>query len=405
MSSRTDSALVFGADSQIGLTMCRELAEHGVDVYAIGATRRAVGLHSRAVKKGWVRSPGEEPIAMVNRLAAEFAIPVMLVVGENNINYFNERRNELRGIRALIPEPDVMQRALDKAYVCTIAEQLGIDVPRTFVVRNPEEIESVASALSYPVVLKWANPHAVIGALREQRIRLEKTRYCYSSEELSAHLHTFDAVGSYPLVQSFAAGHGLGHMLFMHQGRAVLRFQHRRLHEWPPEGGASSLCESLPAEMHADLVEKSIALLQRLEWEGAAMVEYRHDPSTGRSVLMEVNGRFWGSLPLAYYAGAPFVWLTYSIIGKGEEPVLEPYRTGLRCGSVIPELKRLHRILFRPDLIQNRQLRFSPIGSVVDFLGNQMSPFRRDYVFAWSDPMPAIADLWFGLVEAMDSSR
>lgn len=403
MSSASNSALVFGVDSQIGLTMCRELAAHGVEVYAIGNDRRAVGLHSRAVKKGWVRTSDEEPLAMVNRLAAEYAIPLMLVVGENNINYFNERRHELRGIRALIPEPEIMQGVLDKAHVCSIAEQLGIEVPKTHVIRSPGEIEAVVADLRYPVVLKWANPHAVISALREHRVRLEKTRYCYTAEELATHLHTFDPVGAYPLVQSFAAGHGLGQMLFMHHGRAVLRFQHRRLHEWPPEGGASSLCESLAPDAHADLMEKSIALLQRLEWEGAAMVEYRHDPATGRSVLMEVNGRFWGSLPLAYHAGAPFVWLTYSILGKGEAPVLSPYRTGLRCGSVVPELKRLHRIVARPDLIQNRQLRFSRTGSVVDFLANQLSPFRRHYVFRWSDPMPALADLWFGLREAMGS--
>ena len=37
------------------------------------------------------------------------------------------------------------------------------------------------------------------------------------------------------------------------------------------------------------------------------MVEYRHDPSTGRCCLMEINGRFWGSLQLAIDAGVDFV--------------------------------------------------------------------------------------------------
>ena len=36
------------------------------------------------------------------------------------------------------------------------------------------------------------------------------------------------------------------------------------------------------------------------------MVEYRHDPLSGQYWLMEVNGRFWGSLPLATAAGADF---------------------------------------------------------------------------------------------------
>lgn len=33
------------------------------------------------------------------------------------------------------------------------------------------------------------------------------------------------------------------------------------------------------------------------------MVEYRHDPKTGKYWLMEVNGRFWGACRLRYIAG------------------------------------------------------------------------------------------------------
>ena len=36
--------------------------------------------------------------------------------------------------------------------------------------------------------------------------------------------------------------------------------------------------------------------------------------------LMEINGRFWGSLPLAYHAGTRFAWLTYAALGLGERP-------------------------------------------------------------------------------------
>ena len=98
-----------------------------------------------------------------------------------------------------------------------------------------------------------------------------------------------------PLVQSFCPGHGLGHMIFMHGGEALIRFQHRRISEWPPEGGSSTICESLPLTENADLLQKSVELLRAIGWEGAAMVEYRFEPRTGRAMLMEVNGRFWAA--------------------------------------------------------------------------------------------------------------
>ena len=42
--AEADRALVFGLDTQIGLTVVRELAAHGVTVYGVGHDRRAVGL-------------------------------------------------------------------------------------------------------------------------------------------------------------------------------------------------------------------------------------------------------------------------------------------------------------------------------------------------------------------------
>jgi hypothetical protein len=33
---------------------------------------------------------------------------------------------------------------------------------------------------------------------------------------------------------------GLGQFVLMKDGQALYRFQHRRLHEWPPDGGTST---------------------------------------------------------------------------------------------------------------------------------------------------------------------
>ena len=97
-------------------------------------------------------------------------------------------------------------------------------------------------------------------------------------------------------------------------GKTILAFQHRRLREFPPEGGIGVLCEALGPQ--PDLVEHSRRLLQEMRWEGVAMVEYRMDPATGRYALMEVNGRFWGSLPTAIHAGADFQFWLYQTCSR-----------------------------------------------------------------------------------------
>jgi predicted ATP-grasp superfamily ATP-dependent carboligase len=197
-----------------------------------------------------------------------------------------------------------MQRVLHKDQTYAAAGSVGIHVPRTLHPASLEEAAAAAPGLRYPVILKWADPNGAMQPLRRAGLSLDKLRYCADADELMAGLRRYEAVGIYPMVQEFCAGYGLGQFVLMRDGQAHCLFQHRRVHEWPPEGGISTLCVSLPPDQHAGLMEQSVALLRALDWEGVAMVEYRYDPATGRAALMEINGRFWGSLPLACQAGA-----------------------------------------------------------------------------------------------------
>lgn len=60
------------------------------------------------------------------------------------------------------------------------------------------------------------------------------------------------------------------------------------------------------------------------------MVEFKQDDATGVRYLMEINGRFWGSLQLAIDAGVDFpALLVAAALGEKTTPVLE-YQVGVR---------------------------------------------------------------------------
>ena len=88
------------------------------------------------------------------------------------------------------------------------------------------------------------------------------------------------------------------------RGRAVALFSHRRLRERPPWGGVSVLSESIA--LCPDARDYAHSLLDDLGWHGVAMVEFKRDARDGVPKLMEINGRFWGSLQLAIDAGVDF---------------------------------------------------------------------------------------------------
>lgn len=397
-------AIVLGIDSQIGLTVVRELGEHGVPVYGVAANKRGIGLYSRWLRRGYLRHKGDdETIALLNAISAETGAKFLLTVSEKDALFVAraEAEGRLPGLRPLVPAPDKMQFVIDKLSVCRLAEEIGIDIPRSWEPKDAAEAARPPEDLSYPNILKWRDPNQAAGALSGTGIPVLKSEYCYTVDELRRALGRYDVIGRYPLVQSFCPGVGLGHMVFMHDGQPILRFQHRRIGEWPPDGGISTLCESISLSENAALFALSVRLLQRIGWEGAAMVEYRFDPASGRAALMEINGRFWGSLPLAYHAGAPFAWLSYSVLGLGQSPEIGPYREGLVCRFMVPEIRRLFTLFFRRSSIQDRAMALNRWHALGQFFAGFFRPSTRYYVFSWRDPKPFFADLGFMAAKAL----
>ena len=298
-----------------------------------------------------------------------------------------------------------MAKVVNKDRCLAIARELGIDTPQTVAIASLDDLEASIETLSFPVVLKWSNPHLVSDALAARDLTLEKVEYASDPDELRAKLRVYDQIGAYPLIQSYCPGHGVGQMFLIRDGVPQLRFQHRRLHEWPPEGGFSSFCEAIDLTRNPEVQARSLALLRALDWEGAAMVEYRHDPVSGRFVLMEVNGRFWGSQALAFHAGAHFAW--HWLAGRldlppGSSPSIA---SGLRCRYMIPETYRLLRILFARDKIGPGAEQFSRFEALRDFLLGFVSPRTRYYVFWLRDPKPFLADLWFIAAKLLPGRR
>lgn len=387
-------AVVFGIDTPIGLTIVRDLGRHGVEVHGIARSGQALGLASRYLHSGLVRAGDEEGvIAQLAALGARLGSACLFAISEGDIALLNRHRARLTHYKIMFADKERMDSVLDKSHTYQAAASVGIRAPRTEQVSSMAEAAALCQSLRFPVVLKWANPLMVGRAVRASGLKVEKTVYCHTPAQLLAYLERFEPVGLFPLIQEYCPGYGLGQFILIRNGQVHYTFQHKRLHEWPPEGGFSSMCESVAREEHTELMAKSVALLRELSWEGVAMVEYRHDPLTGESALMEVNGRFWGSLPLAYHAGANFPMLCYRLLGLGEQVDNSPYRPGMRCRFMVPETKRLLRILFGQRHIADKTLVFRRLPTLAGFCADFLRPSSRYYVFDLHDPKPFFADL------------
>ena len=377
---------VLGADSPIGLTVIRELGEHGIPVLALGRTCQSLGRHSRYASSF---AKFEQPLdEWLPRFLTDHRLSAILGISEGDLLQLARLKGRLGATKVMCPDPDKLAIVLDKRRTLEVAAQIGIKVPRSWLPRRGEDHAARAAQLDYPVAVKWSDPPSVVERLKLQGLELEKVELAENPGELMAILDRYQPLGEWPLAQTWCPGYGLGQMLNMHGGRATLTFQHRRLREWPPSGGVSSLCEAVPLKQHREQMALSERLLKEIGWEGPAMVEYRYDPSSDTYWLMEVNGRFWGSMPLAHYAGAHFAWEYYRCQTQPEAECIQPATRKIRARYVAPDFKHLLAVLGDSSRSAWRRLRFA-----MRFFADFADPRVRYYVWSWRDPLPFLSEM------------
>lgn len=398
--TKLPAAIVLGVDTPIGLTIMRELGDRGVPVHAVGRSDRAIGRASRYCTS-FFRRPSEAELAdWLPQIIATTKAAALLAVSESDLVTLAALPPVIDGCQILSPRASPLNLVLDKRQTLDRAAKLGFDVPATWVPKADEDFERRAGGLTYPVVLKWADPTHITPLLERHLIPFAKAEFAASASELLGILARYRPLAAWPLVQSYCPGVGLGQMLFMAHGQGILKFQHRRLHEWPPEGGVSTLCCAEPLHRHAKQMQCSEDLLAAIGWEGPAMVEYRYDTSNDRYWLMEINGRFWGSLPLAWHCGAHFAWEAYrrAVSPQSEQAPLP--RSNLQARYMIPETRRLLGMLRGGRGIADPFFKSQPWRDLARYVFGFLDPRMRYYIFSWRDPAPFFADLFAVLAKA-----
>ncbi|HEX6052853.1 MAG TPA: ATP-grasp domain-containing protein [Gemmatimonadaceae bacterium] len=368
------------------LAIVRSLGRAGYRVFVCSPRRRSLAGVSRfAVAEAQVPDPLSQPAQFaeaVASLASRWQVEIVLPVSEEAILALLPAADRMAGVRIPTVPLDVFRRVADKEAVTALAATLGIAVPKQVVLRDKDGlIGSELAAISFPVVLKPARSVSGEGPDREKL----GVSYANDRDELQ-HMVEVLSPSAFPLLlQERIQGPGTGIFLLTWKGRLIAQFAHRRIREKPPSGGVSVCAESIEADPQA--VERSLTLLEALNWSGPAMVEFKQDRSTGRLYLMEINGRFWGSLQLAIDAGVDFPALLLGAALGAEPAPVTRYAVGVRVrwwwGEVDHLLARLRGRANSPEL-----------GSRLAAVGRFLWPGAgvKNEVWRVSDPRPALRE-------------
>lgn len=382
--------LVTDAGCSSALSIIRSLGRRGWRVIAADSDPCSSGFYSCYAAERLLYPPPKtsprECVTAICKAVRERKIDLIIPVTDIAILPLSASRERFEGLCTLaLPERDALEVVTDKARTLELARRLDVPVPRTVLVHSVQEALRHGPELGWPLVLKPA-----ASKLYHDREAVESFSVCYAAnpDDLARQIRPLE--GRCPvLLQQYCGGAGRGVDLLTYRGRVVAAFQHRRLREVPVTGGRSALCRSVPLD--PTLYNHAVRMLAALQWTGLAMVEFKGEGE--HAMLMEINGRVWGSMPLAVDSGMDFPARLADLWLYGPPSPETPPDTSYRVGVCARNLE-LDFMWIASVLLGRRRYSLLPMPrrrQALTALAQLANPAYRSDFLSLEDPWPALA--------------
>jgi D-aspartate ligase len=365
-----------------GLSFVRSLGRRRVPTLMLDSDR-LIGTYTRFGKVILLRPADEHPqewIDLLQFLGSRLNAPGILFPASDVYCLLVSQHAEIlrRHFRFIVPDPETVERIVNKRLQYGIAQAAGTPIPRTYFPESVEEVRRLSADVPYPCLLKPYKSH--IG----RRKLGKKVVVVHSPAELISEYARVSGGDTLFMVQEIIPGGD--HAIFDYlafwgaEGRELAWLTKRKLRQYPPLYGDSSLHITVEAPEVAAL---SRSLLRTINYRGFVGVEFKFDARDHTYRLMEVNARTHSSNQLAISAGVDFPWIGYQ------------YLAGFDPGSGTPSCFRPGVKGVNEEWDVQAYLTLRKSGSLT--LGSWLRSLRGTKaraIGAWDDPLPLAVGLW-----------
>ncbi len=271
-------------------------------------------------------------IADINAIVDEKHIDIIMPVYEDGIRTLLKNSFLLNHPEklALLSTYEDYNTATNKALLSQHLKTHGIPHPETEIFDKTKN-DTITTDLSFPIILKPAR------GIDGQGIHMVKDETALGA--------LFESINELYVIQEYIEGYDIDCSVLCKDGNILSHtIQKANLYESrahaPPIG-----IDFIEEHKLLDVVEP---LMRTLNWSGLAHIDLRYDQNTGTFKVIEVNGRFWGSLDASMQAGVNFVH-QYIQVSLGETIASSSYQTitYLNLKGVVKQMKKRPLILLR----------------------------------------------------------
>ncbi len=272
------------------LAIIRSLKKLGHQVDCIGHSKCLSSFSSSLNKVSYSQSLfNSQNIKKFIYLLEKEQYDYLIPIGANSVYLVNKFRVEIsKRVIINLASPESISTCLSKNKLLEISKEIGIKIPKIYKEKDLQKIRKNDNTLKRKLVIKPTS-----------ELFNKKVIYTSNIQKIEKYIKLKNDF----LVQEYIKGYGVGFFAIYDKGNLKDFFMHKRLRENPPSGGSSVYAESIYDQK---LFFYGKLILDKLNWHGVAMVEFKKEYKTDDLYLMEVNPKFWASHDLAIASGINF---------------------------------------------------------------------------------------------------
>jgi len=310
-SGHINTAIVIGLDTLPGLQTARILVRHGIPVIAIAndpdhhccKTKVCKAIHFANTRSPEFLGTLHEIAATLDHKAVLYPCldPAVLIMAEHRAKLQDE-------FHMALVDTDTVDLLTNKVRFYSYAQDHNLPIPGTVFLRGPDDVRHAVNTLGFPMVLK----PSVRLPLWDRNTPSKAFKVANAAELQTLYERCRDWTDIL-IVQEWIEGGDDSlyscNCYFDKQSQPLATFVARKIRQWPPGIGFSSLGE----EVRDDFVrDETIRMFRALNYYGLGYVEFKRDTRTGKSFIIEPNiGRPTGRSAIAEAGGVELLYTMY----------------------------------------------------------------------------------------------
>jgi D-aspartate ligase len=365
-----------------GLQTARILANKGIPVIGIAKDPKHYCCRTRVCDRILIADHGDENlIEALEKLGAQLTQKAVLYPClDPNVFLVSKHRQRLENwYHIVLPAHKIVEKLMNKVSFYKYAQEKGLPISVTRFLDHREDAEIAAKELNYPCVLK--------PPVRSKKWGEHSWLKAYKVSTPKEFLEVYDRVSAWAdslIVQEWVVGPEDNlyscNCYFNGKSEPIVTFVAKKLRQWPPITGESSLGE----ECRNDIVlNETVQLFQKTGYRGLGYVEFKKDERSGKYFIIEPNiGRPTGRSAIAEAGGVEILYTMYC------DAVGYPMPK-----NIIQQYQGVKWMGIRRDL-QSALYHWRQGNLTIRDWWKTVKGKKTYALFSWTDPGPFIADLY-----------